>query len=187
MGTGLRASELASLTPQSFDLESDPPTARILAKNEKARRGDSPPLPPSLVDVPCILTHKRESSPVKAKMKKPPRNQGVSRWFQRRGRESLNYGLTAYCLSRFTLEFVGVVYVSSTTRLIIFWSHLRTRTPQKCHKGDFFVYDLSWQVSLVWPDHYEATPEEWITPLLLLSNQPFGFQQTPSVVRRPCG
>ena len=48
LGTGLRASELASLTAQSFDLESDPPTVRILAKNEKARRGDTLPLPPDL-------------------------------------------------------------------------------------------------------------------------------------------
>jgi integrase len=45
LGTGLRASELASLTPQSFDLNSDPPTVRILAKNEKSRRGDTLPLP----------------------------------------------------------------------------------------------------------------------------------------------
>ena len=48
LGTGLRASELASLTPQSFDLESDPPTVRFLAKNEKARRGDTLPLPPDM-------------------------------------------------------------------------------------------------------------------------------------------
>ena len=51
LGTGLRASELASLTPQSVDLESDPPTVRILAKNEKARRGDTLPLPPDLAEL----------------------------------------------------------------------------------------------------------------------------------------
>ena len=51
LGTGLRASELASLTPQSLDLASDPPTVRILAKNEKARRGDTLPLPPDLAEL----------------------------------------------------------------------------------------------------------------------------------------
>ena len=48
LGTGLRASELASLTPQSFDLTTDPPTVTINAKSEKARRGDTLPLPPDL-------------------------------------------------------------------------------------------------------------------------------------------
>ena len=48
LGTGLRASELASLTRQSFDLESDQATVRILAKDEKARRGDTLPLPPDV-------------------------------------------------------------------------------------------------------------------------------------------
>ena len=48
LGTGLRASELASLTPQSFDLTANPPTVKILAKSEKARRGDTLPLPPDL-------------------------------------------------------------------------------------------------------------------------------------------
>lgn len=51
MGTGLRASELASLTPQSFDLDSSTPTVTIEAKVEKARRGDVLPLPPDLVDL----------------------------------------------------------------------------------------------------------------------------------------
>ena len=48
LGTGLRASELASLTPQSFDIESAQGTVRILAKDEKARRGDTLPLPPDV-------------------------------------------------------------------------------------------------------------------------------------------
>ena len=51
LGTGLRASELASLTAQSFDLKSEPPTVRILAKNEKARRGDTLPLPHDLAEL----------------------------------------------------------------------------------------------------------------------------------------
>ncbi|MGQ0633097.1 MAG: tyrosine-type recombinase/integrase [Planctomycetaceae bacterium] len=51
LGTGLRASELRSLTRESFDLDSDPPTVTILAQNEKARRGDTLPLPPDLVDL----------------------------------------------------------------------------------------------------------------------------------------
>ncbi len=49
MGTGLRASELASLTPESFDFEAL--TVRIAAANEKARRGDVIPLPPDLVEL----------------------------------------------------------------------------------------------------------------------------------------
>lgn len=42
--TGLRASELASLTPASFDLQSTPPTVTIEAANAKARRRESLPL-----------------------------------------------------------------------------------------------------------------------------------------------
>jgi integrase len=49
LGTGLRASELASLTPRSFDLAGDYPTVAIEAANEKARRGATLPLPPDLV------------------------------------------------------------------------------------------------------------------------------------------
>jgi len=48
MGTGLRASELASLTPAHFDLTGEPPTVRIDAADEKAGRGDVLPLPPDL-------------------------------------------------------------------------------------------------------------------------------------------
>ncbi len=47
--TGLRASELASLTPVHFDFETDPQTVRIDAADEKARRGDVLPLPADLV------------------------------------------------------------------------------------------------------------------------------------------
>ncbi len=52
IGTGFRASELASLTPAHFDLkgvEVGIPTVRIDAADEKAGRGDEIPLPPELV------------------------------------------------------------------------------------------------------------------------------------------
>ncbi len=48
LGTGLRASELASLTPRSFALDANPPTVAIAAKDEKARRGDVLPIHPGL-------------------------------------------------------------------------------------------------------------------------------------------
>jgi integrase len=51
LGTGLRASELASLTPAHFALDADPPTVRIDAQDEKARRGDVLPLPPDVVEL----------------------------------------------------------------------------------------------------------------------------------------
>ena len=47
--TGLRASELASLTPRSFDLKSDPPTVTVGAAYSKRRRRDVQPIPPALV------------------------------------------------------------------------------------------------------------------------------------------
>jgi len=46
--TGLRASELASLTPASFDLAADPPTVTIAAGYSKHRRKDVLPLHPDL-------------------------------------------------------------------------------------------------------------------------------------------
>jgi integrase len=47
--TGLRASELASLTPKSFDLDADPPTVVVEAAYSKHRREDVVPLHPDLV------------------------------------------------------------------------------------------------------------------------------------------
>lgn len=47
--TGLRASELASLTPAHFDLDAETPTVTIQAKDAKGRREDSVPLPDALV------------------------------------------------------------------------------------------------------------------------------------------
>ncbi len=49
VSTGLRASECASLTPRHFDLNTDPPTVRIDAADEKSRRGDVLPIPSDLV------------------------------------------------------------------------------------------------------------------------------------------
>jgi integrase len=46
--TGLRASELASLTPESFDLDADPATVTVLAAYSKHRWEDVLPLHPSL-------------------------------------------------------------------------------------------------------------------------------------------
>ena len=49
LGTGLRASELGSLTPAHFELDSRPPTVRINAADEKSRRGDVIPISTDLV------------------------------------------------------------------------------------------------------------------------------------------
>ncbi len=46
--TGLRRSELASLTPQSFDLKAEPPTVTVRAAYSKHRRDDIQPIPVSL-------------------------------------------------------------------------------------------------------------------------------------------
>ncbi len=47
--SGLRASELASLTAASFRLDADPPTVQVAAAYSKRRRTDSVPLHPQLV------------------------------------------------------------------------------------------------------------------------------------------
>lgn len=49
--TGLRASELASLTPESFRLDETPPTVTVRAAYSKHRRQDMLPLHPSLVEL----------------------------------------------------------------------------------------------------------------------------------------
>ena len=48
--TGLRASELASLTRESFRLDADPPAVQVAAAYSKRRRTDSVPLHPELVE-----------------------------------------------------------------------------------------------------------------------------------------
>jgi len=50
ISTGLRASELASLTPGSFDVDADIPTVTVAPNNEKARRGATLPLPAHIVE-----------------------------------------------------------------------------------------------------------------------------------------
>ncbi len=47
-GTGFRANELRSLTPESFDLAADPPTVTVEAAYSKRRRDDIQPIRPDL-------------------------------------------------------------------------------------------------------------------------------------------
>ncbi len=49
-GTGFRANELASLTPERFDLDGEPPTITVLAGSSKRRREDRQPIRPDLAD-----------------------------------------------------------------------------------------------------------------------------------------
>lgn len=49
--TGFRVAELASLTPESFDLDADPGTVRVRASYSKRRRDDVQPLRADLVGV----------------------------------------------------------------------------------------------------------------------------------------
>jgi len=48
LGTGLRAQELRTLTPESFDLDADPPTVAVAAAYSKRRRQDVQPIRPDL-------------------------------------------------------------------------------------------------------------------------------------------
>ena len=50
LGTGFRASELASLTPEGFDLTSNPPTATVSACYAKNRHEAAQPIPQALAD-----------------------------------------------------------------------------------------------------------------------------------------
>ena len=51
LGTGFRANELRSLTPESFDLDADPPTITVSAAYSKRRRCDEQPIRPDLADL----------------------------------------------------------------------------------------------------------------------------------------
>ncbi len=51
VGTGFRASELASLTRESFNLDTDRPTVTVQAGHSKHRREDVQPLPKQLADL----------------------------------------------------------------------------------------------------------------------------------------
>ena len=50
-GTGFRASALRSLTPDSFDLNSSPPTVTVEAAHRKRRRSDVQPIRKDLPDL----------------------------------------------------------------------------------------------------------------------------------------
>ncbi len=50
LGTGFRAKELRSMTPASFDLDSDPPTVTVTAAHSKRRRKDSQPIRRNLAE-----------------------------------------------------------------------------------------------------------------------------------------
>jgi WD40 repeat protein len=50
-GTGFRASGLGSLTPESFDLDADPPTATLAARRNKSRVLKVQPLPADVADL----------------------------------------------------------------------------------------------------------------------------------------
>jgi integrase len=65
LGTGFRAGELASLTPESFDLDADPPTVRVAAGYSKRRRDDVQPIRPDLAAALCPwLASKAPGRPV---------------------------------------------------------------------------------------------------------------------------
>jgi len=51
VGTGFRLSELKSLTPSSFDLDSDPPTIAVAAAYSKHRRQDTQPIRRDLAEI----------------------------------------------------------------------------------------------------------------------------------------
>jgi integrase len=50
-GTGFRASGLAGLTPECFDLDADPPTVTLAARRNKSRMLKVQPLPPDLTEL----------------------------------------------------------------------------------------------------------------------------------------
>ncbi len=50
LGTGFRSSELRSLTPESFDLDADPPTITVSAGSSKRRREDVQPIRADLAE-----------------------------------------------------------------------------------------------------------------------------------------
>ena len=49
-GTGFRANELRSLTPEAFDLTAEPPTVTVKAAYSKRRRDDAQPIRPDLAE-----------------------------------------------------------------------------------------------------------------------------------------
>ena len=65
LGTGLRASELRSLTPASFDLDAETPTVTVAAACSKRRRDDVLPMRSDLADA---LAAWLEDKPADAKL-----------------------------------------------------------------------------------------------------------------------
>jgi integrase len=63
LNTGLRASELGSLSPQSFDLDADPPMVTVEAAYSKHRRKDEQPIRP---DVAAVLRNYLRTRPADA-------------------------------------------------------------------------------------------------------------------------
>jgi integrase len=64
-GTGFRAAALASLTPESFDLENDPPTVTLAARRNKSRKLKVQPLPLDVAElISAYLTDKPAGQPV---------------------------------------------------------------------------------------------------------------------------
>jgi hypothetical protein len=62
--TGLRESELASLTPESFDLASDSPSITVAAAYSKRRRTDTALLRPDLAELARDWLAQRPSGPL---------------------------------------------------------------------------------------------------------------------------
>ncbi len=50
-GTGFRAGGLASLTPESFDLDGDTPTVTLSVRSDKARKGKVQPIPADIAEL----------------------------------------------------------------------------------------------------------------------------------------
>ncbi len=64
-GTGFRASEVSSLTPQSFDLDADPPTVTVQAAYSKHKRADVQPIRRDLAEMlrPFLASKARDERP----------------------------------------------------------------------------------------------------------------------------
>jgi integrase len=71
IGTGLRSKELRTLTPERFNLKSDPPTVKVLGAYSKNRREAIQPIPRALADrIRSWLAQKPRGTPVFGRMTK---------------------------------------------------------------------------------------------------------------------
>jgi len=90
LGTGFRAKELRSLTPASFDLDSDPPTVTVAAAYSKRRRQDVQPIRPDLAELlrPWLAAYGRDEHPFAkmpertARMLRDDLDEARRRWLQ---------------------------------------------------------------------------------------------------------